>query len=408
VGQVVRNNEQFETNIRADHRGQLLRVGPDSGCVDAFGRQRISDVFTMFDSTQRYDKRADQWNETIVGSGTSTHDSDQSSTLMSVTLSGDSVLRRTRKRFPYQPGKSELIMQSFVGAEPASGVVQNVGIYDDADGVMVRASGTTLQMVVRSSATGTMQEEVVDQDSWNIDTLFDIDFSKAQIFVTDLEWLGVGRVRAGFVIDGEIRYCHEFNHANNVDSVYMTKAILPLSYEIEAIDTPASASTLKHICSSMMSEAGYEPSGPIHTISPSISSIPNTSGERIVAGIRMVSGRTDNVVIPAKIDLITETANDTIQWRLRRNPVTSGVAWVASDNGRGNVETTFSGAIVSGGTIDDSGLFLDKGSIEINLQGGLGLSLGVDSSGNSDELFLTVESSVNAKATGMLGWIETV
>ena len=407
MGQVVRNNEQFETNIRADHRGQLLKVGPDSGRVDAFGRQRISDVFTMFDSTQRYEKRADQWNETIVGSGTSTHDSDQSSTLMSVTLSGDSVLRRTRKRFPYQPGKSELVMQSFVGAEPASGVVQNVGIYDDADGVMVRASGTTLQMVVRSSATGTMQEEVVDQDSWNIDTLSDIDFSKAQIFVTDLEWLGVGRVRVGFVIDGEIRYCHEFNHANNVDSVYMTKAILPLSYEIEAIDTPTSPSTLKHICSTVISEGGYEPHGAISFISPPLDAIPNTSGERIVAGIRMVSGRTDNVIMPAKVDVVTEDAT-TVQWRLRLNPTTSGVSWAAADNGRGNVQTTYSGAIVSGGTVLDSGLFSDAGAIELNLENKLSYALGVDNADNSDELFLTVASSGNAKATGMLGWIETV
>ena len=36
MGQVVRGGEQFETAIQADHRGQLLKQGADSGAVDAF------------------------------------------------------------------------------------------------------------------------------------------------------------------------------------------------------------------------------------------------------------------------------------------------------------------------------------------------------------------------------------
>lgn len=40
MGQVVRGGEQFETHIQADHRGQLLQQGPDSGAVDSFGRLR--------------------------------------------------------------------------------------------------------------------------------------------------------------------------------------------------------------------------------------------------------------------------------------------------------------------------------------------------------------------------------
>jgi len=407
MGQVVRNNEQFETNIRADHRGQLLKVGPDSGRVDAFGRARISDAFTLFDSVQRYDKRADQWNETVSGSATSVHSSNESSTLMTVAASGESVLRRTRKRFPYQPGKSLMVMQSMVMAEPAENLVQEVGLFDDADGMMVRTSGTTVQFVIRSNATGSVVENVVDQNSWNIDTFSALDISKAQILVFDLEWLGVGRVRMGFVIDGEIHYCHEFNHANSISSVYMTKAMLPLSYRIAATDTPDSSATLRHICASILSEGGYEAKGPVFSITPPLDSIPNTSGERIVAGIRMVSGRTDNVIKPAKIDLVTED-DTTIQWRLRLNPTTSGVSWAASDNGRGNVQTTYSGAIVSGGSVLDSGLFSSAGSVELDLAKAVEFALGVDNAGSSDELFLTVASSGNAKATGMLGWIETV
>jgi len=406
MGQIVRGGEQFETAIAADYRGQIIRRGIDSGEVDAFARKRVSEPYTLFDSTLRYDKRADVWNETITGSATSAHNVNQSSVLMSVTTSGDSVLRRTRRRFPYQPGKGLLSIQSFAGETPTEGLVQEVGLFDDDNGIILRASGSTLQFVVRGKYSGAVTENVVNQDEWNIDTAPWLDFSKANIFATDLEWLGAGRVRCGFILDGEYYYCHEFLHANNIEQVYMTSAVLPQSYRI-ASEEPTASGSFAQICGTVMSEGGYEPYGEIHTVSPSIASIPNTSGERIVAGIRMASGRTDNVIIPARIDLVTEDST-TIKWRLRRNPTTSGVTWAASDNGRGNVETASSGSIVSGGTIVNAGIYYSAGSVVINVQDGLSLSLGVKPDDASDELFLTVASSGNAKATGLLGWIETL
>ena len=408
MGQVIRGGEQFETAIAADYRGQIIRRGIDSGEVDAFSRKRVSQPYTLFDSTLRYDKRADSWNEIIAGSATSTHNINQSSVFMSVTTaSGDAVLRRTRRRFPYQAGKSLLAIASFAGAPLQEGLIQEVGLFDDENGVILRASGTTLQFVVRGKYSGAVTENVVNQDQWNMDTAEWLDFSKANIFTTDLEWLGAGRVRCGFVLDGEYYYCHEFLHANNIEQVYMTAAVLPLSYRIATEATIASGATMKQICSTVASEGGYEPYGEVYTVSPSIGNIVNTSGERIVAGIRMASGRTDNVVIPVKVDLVTEDST-TIKWRLRRNPTTSGVTWAASDNGRGNVETTSAGAIVSGGTIVNAGVYFSAGSVAINVQDGLSLSLGVDANERSDELFLTVTSSGNAKATGLLGWIETL
>ena len=408
MGQIIRGGEQFETAIAADYRGQIMRRGIDSGEVDAFARKRVSEPYTLFDSVLRYDKRPENWNETITGFATSEHNIYQSSVLMSVTTaSGDSVLRRTRRRFPYQPGKSLLSIQSYAGAALANGLIQEVGLFDDSNGVMLRASGTTLQFVVRGNYSGSVTENVINQSQWNIDTASWLDFSKANIFAVDMEWLGAGRVRCGFILDGEYYYCHEFLHANNIEQVYMTSAVLPQSYRIANEAITASGATLKQICGTVMSEGGYEPYGEVYAVSPSIGNIVNTSGERIVAGIRMASGRTDNVVIPVKIDLITED-NTTIKWRLRRNPTTSGVTWAASDNGRGNVEATSAGIIVSGGEIINTGLYSSAGSVGINVQDGLTLSLGIQPNGASDELFLTITSSGNAKATGLLGWVETL
>jgi hypothetical protein len=406
MGQIRINDDQFETGILADHRGQLLEVGPDSGAIDAFGRQRVSTPFTLFDSTLRYTKRTDQWFEALTNNGTTSYLVNESTlNLTTTTTSGDIVLRRTKQRFPYQPGKSLMALQSFVGAVPTAGLVQEIGYFDDDNGVILRANGTSVQFVVRSKTTGSVVEEVVNQANWNIDTFPELDFSKAQILIIDLEWLGVGRVRCGFVIDGQIRYCHEFNHANNINKAYMTTAILPFSYRIENTTVQAVGRTLKQICVSLLSEGGYEPDGAVYTIAHSLSSVPNTSGERLTAAIRMASGRTGNVILPVRVDVACDSA-DLVQWRLRLNPTISGATWAPASNGRGNVETTTSGSSISGGTVVLAGLLSQGQSTNLNIDVAVRLALGVNASGESDVLALTVDSANSAKALGQLGWVE--
>jgi hypothetical protein len=408
MGQIVAKGEQFETHVIADKYGNLIDSGSDSGAVDAFGRQRVSNPYTLFDSTMRYDKRPDQWYEITAGGATTNFLTNASTLeLKTTTASGDSVLRRTKQNFPYQAGKSLLILQSFVGAPLSSGLVQEIGFFNDQNGVMVRANGTTIQFVIRSFTTGSVVENVVSQSSWNIDTFASLDFSKAQIFAVDLEWLGVGRVRCGFIVDGEIKYCHEFKHANNIDGVYMQTAILPLSYRMANATAQASGRTLQQICCSVLSEGGYEPDGATYSVSHSLAAIPNASGERVTAGIRMASGRTGNVVLPTKIDVACSTS-DIIVWRLRLNPTVSGVTWIAANNERGNVEVTTSATAVSGGTIVNTGIVSQGQSLGLTIDTAIRLALGVNASGQSDVLMLTVDSDAAAKAIGQIGWVEIV
>jgi hypothetical protein len=410
MAQVRRGGEQFETTIEADHRGQLIQKGPDSGMVDAFGRQRFSEPFTLFDSMLRYSRRTDQWDEAVVGSGSTNYLVNESSLELKTTVaSGDTALRRTRKHFPYQPGKSIMVLASFVGNTPMAGLVQEVGYFDDDNGVILRANGEQIELVVRSFTTGSAQETVVPQSAWNIDALPSFDFSKANILIADLEWLGVGRVRMGFVIDGEIIYCHEFNHANNIDRVYMTSAILPLSYRIYNSSSIAAPARLKQICSSVVSEGGYQPTGPIYIAGKGVAGFAAISSETMVAAIRMASGRTDNVIIPAQIDVSlggNPASNTVAQWRLRLNPTISGT-WLDAANGRGNVQTMSTGTF-SGGTVIGAGLVASRSAIEFDPESGLALSLGQTIDGTSDVIALTIECSTSENATGLLGWREVV
>lgn len=404
MGQIIAGGEQFETHIEADYRGRILRKGPDSGGVDAFGRNRISEPFTLFDSTLRFDKRTDQWYEITSGGGTVNYLANESSLELKTTVaSGDSVLRRTKRNIPYQPGKSLLVMQSFCGAPLTSGLVQEVGYFDDNNGVIVRASGTTVQFAIRSKTSGSVVENTVNQSSWNIDTFPELLFNKTNIFVADLEWLGVGRVRCGFVIDGEYRWCHEFNHANTNSAVYMTTATLPLSYKIQNTATLASGATLKQICCTALSEGGYEPVGPVYVGGAGIAGVQSITSETMFAAIRMASGRTDNVILPSQIDVASD-GNAVAQWRLYLNPTISG-SWNAAANGRGNVEV-MSGGTISGGTIIATGLLSGKGNVVFNSESALALTLGKNNVGASDVLALTIQCDTAMKTTGHIGWRE--
>jgi hypothetical protein len=115
-----------------------------------------------------------------------------------------------------------------------------VGYYDDSNGLFVELQDSTINFVLRSTKTGVVTEDRISQSNWNIDPLngsgpsgITLDITKAQILFIDFEWLGVGTVRVGFVIDGKIYYANYFNHANIIDSTYMKTATLPISYEIK-------------------------------------------------------------------------------------------------------------------------------------------------------------------------------
>jgi hypothetical protein len=123
-------------------------------------------------------------------------------------------------------------------------------------------------------------------------------------------------------------------HANNLDAVYMTTAVLPLSYAIKA--TAAASGSMKQICSNVTSEGGYEPGGAIYITGRGTSNFASISSETMVAAIRMASGRTDNVILPAQVDVTiggNPAVNVAAEWRMRLNPTISGT-WLDAENGR--------------------------------------------------------------------------
>jgi hypothetical protein len=155
---------------------------------------------------------------------------------------------------------------TFAFGSAVAGVTKRVGYYSTSDGIFLEENGTVdLAIVKRSSVSGSAVDTRVAQSDWNLDTLdgsggtrnpsgITLDQSKAQILMIDLQWLGVGRVRVGFDVDGQVFYAHEFLHANSVTTTYMSTATLPVRWEI----TGDSAASMKAICSAIASEGGAE------------------------------------------------------------------------------------------------------------------------------------------------------
>jgi len=54
------------------------------------------------------------------------------------------------------------------------------------------------------------------------------------------------------------------------------------------------------------------------------------------------------------------------------------------------------------------GLVAARSDVEFSPEGGLALSLGVNASGESDILALTIQCSSSQEATGLIGWREVL
>ena len=288
--------------------GQLITIGGNN--VDAFGRLRVSNPLTIFDSKNIMSKN-NLFDESLTGSGTVSYTANKSTVNLNVTqASGDKTIRQSKRVMSYQPGKSLLIFNTFVMNTLTVNLKQKVGFFDANNGIFFYADGTTLKIVRRTYTSGAAVDTEISQSSWNGDKLngtgasgFTLDPTKSNILFIDVEWLGVGSVRVGFVINGQLITAHTFNNANSLTTVYMQTANLPIRYEIEAAAALSSGTyTLQQICSSCISEGGYSPSGlkqMVGTTAIAGSRLPTADTFYSIGTIRIKSGRPYAVIIPA-------------------------------------------------------------------------------------------------------------
>ena len=382
---------------------------------DAFGRLRVSEPYTLFDSQNRY-FADNQFDTSTATGGSTTFLSNEATVRMDVTTSsGSEVVRQTYRSFPYQPGKSLLTLETFTMNAAKTNLRQRVGFFNTQNGLFFQQNNSTLSFVLRSNSLptpGTPSDiRTVTQANWNGDKLdgtgpsgVTLDVTKTQILFFDFEWLGVGRVRCGFFQDGQFIVCHTFDNENVQSSVYMTTAILPLRYEITNTGTTASNSSMKQICSTVISEGGYAQTSVEHVarmVNLSASNYLTTTFKPLVS-IRLASTALGAVVLPVNLNFLPSTA-DNFEIALIKNGTLTSASYTAvpSDS---NVEYDISATAISGGTTLYNEWATGKTGRSI-ISSGTGyqwdLQLGASLAGVSDVLTLVARTvTTGGAATG--------
>lgn len=412
---LTNNSHLYEVVMVSGQAGPSIYVdkGNLNAGSDAFGRQRVASPVTLFDSHNILTQN-NLFSETTAGSGSSSYVANTSSVNMGVSdVSGDEVVRQSYRRFSYQPGKSLQIMSTFVFNSPKANLRQRIGYFDEENGIFLEQSGSDISINMRSYVSGSASDTPILKEDWSVDPLdgtgpsaLTLDLTKSQIFWIDLEWLGVGSVRSGFVINGQFIVCHIFHNANQNANVYMTTPNLPIRYEITNIDGTSGSSTLKQICSTVISEGGYDARALERSIgSASIGGVSiDTAYENLVT-IRLRDP--GYIVIPAGADLLN-VSNTDFEWALFKNATPSSSLTYA--NATDKVEysvttTTFSstGTRIGGGYLGGKTAPVSLGKDGFDFEYQLGSTIG----GTSDTITLAAKAkSPSSSIAGILKWFE--
>lgn len=409
----------------------------DTGILDAFGKLRTSTPYTLFDSKTLHDKNSLFWSETAVGVGAAvnfTSETADASVTLSTANVGEYAIRQTRQRFNYQPGKSQCVI--FTGVlNPVSNAIKRYGLFHSLTstpftptcGLYFETQTDTPSSiaVVQMNQGGVVPSVSARRENWNIDRLDGtgpsgktLYLSAANIFTIDYEWLGVGRSRYGFIIDGKICYAHAFNNAGAAVGAYLRTPNLPVRAELR--QTGVGIGNLKQICCSVQSEGGSDFTGVVKSVTSSSTALTvATNARRALVGVRLQAGKLDSVneVINAStICLASNNQNACYRYEILLNPtiaLTDGAMGVWTDLTDSNyaywnwnnvgTQTITGGTAVTvgygavGSTIDLSGLRFEKF-----------MRLGCTVNGVRDELYLVVTPlQDNQGVYGSLTFIES-
>lgn len=322
--------------------GGTFVSGSLNASVDAFGRSRVSEPFTLGDYKHIYGLD-DVFISRTNGDGLVTSSINRASVILSATSSVSYAIHQSKMYHHYMPGKSQAILSSFVFGSAVSGSTKRTGYFDDYNGIFLEQDATgSLNFVIRSATngTGSIQETRVKQTDWNVNNLLTgdvvLDVTKTQLFYTDFQWLAVGRVRCGFVIKGVTIICHVFDHTNVLTVPYMQTPNLPIRCEISQSVT--TASRMEQICSTVISEGGYAEAGKAFSVSNDPFRVLGSGSTLPVLAIRLKStlnGLPNRAFIRLQNASIF-TDQQTVRYQLLKlqsgSALTTGSGWVSVDD----------------------------------------------------------------------------
>ena len=340
------NINEIKNTLNSGIDVNITNFSSNSAQIDAFGRQRISNPFTLADYSHVYGEDTELLTKTSGTNSNITFDINQAKAVLQVgTGTNDYTTHQSRMYHHYMPGKSQLTFQSFNFTGHRVGTNKRIGLFDDYNGIFFQQSGDgTLAFVLRNNVSGTVHDQIITQNNWNIDkcngsgtSQFNLDITKTQLFTADFQWLGVGRVRAGFVHDGQSIIAHEFYNSNNKPTVYWSNPNLPVRCEIRNYSAAVGIDSMDQICATVMSEGGYNEAGVDFAARNITKRAVPTTGQLPLLAIALKTGYygkpNRSVVRPNMTNIFTK--DDAITYELWRIPSTGqiiGGTWLSGNN----------------------------------------------------------------------------
>jgi hypothetical protein len=403
----------------------------DGPGMDAFGRWRVSEPTTLFDSKLLGSDDAPLfWDESLEsGAGitaTTPTEAKPYIDLVSTNTTAGKFTRQTFRRFNYQPGKSQLILMTGVlelASGTKTGCERRIGYFDDNNGAFFESDAGTIGVTTRTNDSGSPSDTTVAQANWNLDNLdgdndaanpsgVTADWTKAQIFVIDFQWLSVGRVRFGIEINGIVIYVHQHNVSNVTAIPWASTPNLPLRYQI--ITTSSSGvCSMRVICSSVLSEGGTEETGIVrhrgmlgtHTTAETENTL------YALLGFRLKSTHLGVTIRFLEAAIQIQDANNKGEWIIVFNPTVAGTFTYGDiTNSALQVAQGVTANTVTGGTHNGGG-YVESGQKGGSATGELKTSevLGAKIDGTRDEIvlcFRPIGGSSSVDVEGMMIWRE--
>jgi hypothetical protein len=222
-----------------------------------------------------------------------------------------------------------------------------------------------------------------------------LNITKDQILYIDFQALYVGRVRFGFVIDGNLIICHEFLNANAFTSPYIETANLPIFVGMFSNGGTVTRNIYFN-CSSVISNGGVDETVGYEFSSPDISVTAGNGTATHMISIRpnttfnSITNRTKFAEI--ELDFLV-TGNSSVFWRLCLGQSFS-VAPTYTD-----FNTTYSAhEYGTGGTLSGSPtIVIDSGYIPATSQ-----NKGVISQGKLERYPITLDRAGAVRSLGTL------
>lgn len=447
------NSSEHPVYVNAAISNAQLTVGYGESNVDAFGNLRVSTPTTLGDYNHVSGENPEMIT-VLTGAGTGTADVNTSSYVLQVGSGAtDSVIHQSRMYHHYLPGKSQLVKFSFALGPARANTIKRTGYFDDRNGIFLQQAGDgTLSIVERtnSNSTGTITENVYPQSSWNVDTCsktiagtglmpdgsqavnygktgsWTLDQTKTQLMMVDFQWLGVGRIRIGFVHDGRFILAHEIMHSNYLSIPYWRQPSLPVRCEIRNTAAAVGTASLRQVCSTVISEGGYTETGLVKTAHSSLLGriLVNGGDTMPVIAIRLknsINGDPNRSTVRIR-DMHMMVTDAPIYYELRKfdsHTAITGGTWTAADSESAvEINTTatawtggfplagdFLAAAASKNTISSSGVV----GLDPNKRGFIAQNYDSSDSQCYALIATTIGSTnnVNAAVYGSLQWNET-